>query len=438
MTHPSEPHTDTPGPAAGVGVQPAEGLRQRALPFLFAIALGLLLLPLQEAPIDGPLLAASVALLAVIVGGGIAVDRARGGLPTALFTALPYAFLLAIALLREATGGFMSGYGALLFLAPFWVALYDRRRMQLVFVILAMGVVLAVQGLAEEHFDTIAPLRSALLITVVVGFMSLGVQRTVLQIRETKDQLRRESRALEQANTELAEANDALAQSNKELEQFAYVSSHDLQEPLRMIRSFSQLFMQRHADGLSDEGRELIGFVTDGAERAQHLVTDLLDYSRVGSSTREFETVDLDEVLDRALGTLGSTIEETEADVRRAGALPSVEGDPVQLERLFVNLVGNSLRYHAPDRAPTITIEARDTAPGVEVRITDNGIGFDDEHAERIFKMFHRLHGRSEYPGTGIGLAICERIVERHGGTIRATGRPGEGATFTFTLGART
>ncbi|MCW2921144.1 MAG: sensor protein [Thermoleophilia bacterium] len=415
------PRASTPSARDAVP-PPNDGVLNRSLPFLFAIALGLALLPVQDTPIDGMRLSIALAMLAAMFAIALVLDRRPGRMPAWFVFVFPYLFLVAIALLRAGTGGTRSGYAALLFLAPFWVALYDRRRWQVVGVTVAMFVAIAFQGLVETDFATPAPLRGALLTTVVIALMSLAVHRKVGQLRSIDARLRA--------------SNAALERSNRDLEQFAYVSSHDLQEPLRMIRSFSQLFMQRHGDRLDAEGAELIGFVTSGAERAQRLVTDLLEFSRVGTSSRAFEPVELDTVIARALDVLGASLEDAGARVDHEPGMPTILGDPAQLERLIVNLVSNSIRYRSPDRAPEVTIRGRATGTLWEVTITDNGIGFDDEHSERIFKMFHRLHGRDEYGGTGIGLAICERIVERHGGTIHAHGEPGVGSTFTFTLEA--
>ena len=300
-----------------------------------------------------------------------------------------------------------------------------------------MFVAFAFQGLVETDFSTPSPLRGALLTSVVIGIMSLAVHRKVGRLRLIDAELRRESDARAAAIEELAETNAALERSNRDLEQFAYVSSHDLQEPLRMIRSFSQLFMQRHGDSIDDEGKELLGFVTNGAERAQRLVSDLLEFSRVGSSSKAFEPVELDAVLARAIDVLTPALEDAGGRIVHEPGMPRIQGDAAQLERLFVNLIGNAIRYRSDDRPLEIHIDGRPVGSRWEVTVRDNGIGFDNEHAERIFKMFQRLHGRDEYGGTGIGLAICERIVERHGGHIRALGEPGVGSTFTFTLETR-
>lgn len=406
----------------------------QSLPFLFAIALGIALLPVQETPIDPVMLVFALAAISVVVSLGWAVVRVERTPPWVMHV-VPYLYLLSIGLLREATGSARSGYVALLFLAPFWVALHGTRR-QVVLVTIVMFIEQAGHTALDPHVAPGVAVRGALLLTLVIGMMSLAVQRSVSALRDASERLARSAAARARANEELAATNAALASSNRDLEQFAYVSSHDLQEPLRMIRSFSQLFMQRHATELDDDGRELLGFVVDGAERAQSLVADLLDYSRVGTSERPFEDVDLGDIVERALDVLGPTIEESDGRVFRPDSLPRVHGDPTQLERLVVNVVGNAIKYRSPDRPLEIRIDAARMGNMVRVDVTDNGIGFDEEHAQRIFKMFQRLHARGEYDGTGIGLAICARIVERHGGEITAQGVPGEGSRFSFTLEA--
>jgi signal transduction histidine kinase len=423
----------TPHTAAGSRrvVAPSEVLPS-PFPFLFAIALGIALLPVQNTPIDGWKLAGALAALTGVIGVGLFVT-ARATASLWMLRLLPLIYLLSIALLRSATGGGRSGYAALLFLAPFWVALWDSRAQVLV-VTAALFFAHAAPGLLDEDIYNGNVVRGALLGTLVIGMMSLAVQQAVSAQRTARARLRAESDARARANEQLAATNRALERSNRELEQFAHVSSHDLQEPLRMIRSFSQLFMRRHGSSLDDDGRELLGYVVDGAERAQLLVADLLEYSRVGSSDRGFEPVPLDELLERAIDVLADAIEEADARVHRESVLPTAYGDPTQLQRLFVNLIGNSLKYRRPEHRCEVRVEVEQTGHELRVSIHDNGIGFDDEHATRVFKMFQRLHARDEYDGTGIGLAICERIVERHGGTIEATGRPGEGATFSFTL----
>jgi len=224
-----------------------------------------------------------------------------------------------------------------------------------------------------------------------------------------------------------------LKRSNEELEQFAYIASHDLQEPLRMVASYTQLLERRYADKMDATAREFIGYAVDGARRMQQFITGLLRYSRVGTETRESEGVALDEVFENAKANLRIAIEESGAAVE-ARDLPVVLGDPRQLTQLFQNLIGNALKFRKPGVAPRIEVWAERDGESWKVSVRDNGIGLDPKFAERVFVIFQRLHTREEYEGTGLGLAICKKIVERHGGRIWVESKEGEGATFTFTL----
>jgi PAS domain S-box-containing protein len=236
---------------------------------------------------------------------------------------------------------------------------------------------------------------------------------------------RRAEEALQRTTTELA-------RSNAELAQFASVVSHDLQEPLRTVAGFVQLLAQHYTGQLDAKADEFIAFTVDGVKRMQMLIQDLLEYSRVGTRGESSQPIDCVAVLQRVLASLASTIHETHARVTH-DPLPIVHGEAAQLTRLLQNLIGNALKYRS-ERAPHVHISAQPQGQVWLFAVQDNGIGFDPHYAERIFGIFQRLHTRENYPGTGIGLAICRKIVEYHGGRIWAEGRPGEGATFYFTL----
>jgi PAS domain S-box-containing protein len=235
-----------------------------------------------------------------------------------------------------------------------------------------------------------------------------------------------------QAEETLKKYAAELSRSNADLEQFAYVASHDLQEPLRMVASFTQLLAKRYRGKLDADADDFIGYAVDGAQRMQALVNDLLAYSRVGTRGKELVTADSESILDDALANLKSIIEETCATITRA-PLPTIQADRTQLCQVFQNLVSNALKFRA-SQAPRIHISAQPEDEHWRFAVRDNGIGIDPQHAERIFVIFQRLHACSEYPGTGLGLAISKRIVARHGGRIWVESELGKGATFYFTL----
>jgi signal transduction histidine kinase len=230
-----------------------------------------------------------------------------------------------------------------------------------------------------------------------------------------------------------------LRRSNAELEQFAYVASHDLQEPLRKVASFCQLLEQRYGSELDERGIEYIGFAVDGAKRMQVLINDLLTFSRVGRLNVTRATVDLDAILETALGNLAAAIEESKAQiVRRGGPLPQVIGDATLVTMLWQNLIGNAVKFRREDRVPHILIDYErgtgDHDGNWVFSVTDNGIGIAPEFAAKVFVIFQRLHGRDAYTGTGIGLAVCKKIVELHGGTIGIDAGNSGGSRFWFTL----
>jgi PAS domain S-box-containing protein len=225
-----------------------------------------------------------------------------------------------------------------------------------------------------------------------------------------------------------------LARSNRELEQFTYIASHDLQEPLRMVGSYTQLLQRRYADRLDSDAKEFLAYAQEGATRMRDLIDDLLAYSRVGSRPGAFQPIDLATLLARVLSNLRGAIEQSGGTVT-LGTLPHLDGDPTQLAQVFQNLIGNALKFHGP-APPHVTVSAERDGANWRFAVKDDGIGIPPEYQDRIFVIFQRLHSREEYPGTGIGLAIVRKVIERHGGRIwvESSGTPGEGTTFFFTL----
>ncbi|WP_097972739.1 ATP-binding protein [Streptomyces sp. gb14] len=232
----------------------------------------------------------------------------------------------------------------------------------------------------------------------------------------------------------LAGQTQELRRSNSELEQFAYVASHDLQEPLRKVASFCQLLEKRYGTELDDRGKQYIAFAVDGAKRMQVLINDLLTFSRVGRVHESWKPVDLGRSLDRALGNLAAAVEESGAVVERPEELPELVGDATALTMVWQNLVGNAVKFRHPDRPPRITVECEREDENWHLTVSDNGIGIAPEFADKVFVIFQRLHGRDEYDGTGIGLALCRKIIEFHGGRIWLEPEPGEGTRIHFTL----
>ncbi|MEU5797479.1 ATP-binding protein [Streptomyces sp. NPDC047813] len=224
-----------------------------------------------------------------------------------------------------------------------------------------------------------------------------------------------------------------LKRSNEELEQFAYIASHDLQEPLRKVSSFTQLLQRRYSGQLDERADQYIGYAVDGANRMQVLISDLLSFSRIGRVLDNRDTVDLDTLLDNTLDTLSIAIEEAGARITRDD-LPAVAGDSTQLGMLWQNLISNAVKFRAPDRTPEIHVSAAEEDGVWRFSVTDNGIGIDPDYADRVFVIFQRLHTKDRYPGSGIGLAMCKKVVEHHGGTIAVAPLSTPGTRITFTL----
>jgi signal transduction histidine kinase len=297
---------------------------------------------------------------------------------------------------------------------------------------------------ARLNFILSGILSSVLVILMLVlSFINVKKERKYLAVLESQN----EELALkvEERTQELRLYSEELSRSNRELEDFAFVASHDLQEPLRKIQAFGDRLEASFSQELGEQGLDYMKRMRNAAQRMSLLINDLLDFSRINTRGRDFAATNLADVVNGALDDLEIAIAESNAQIN-IGNLPVIQADSSQLSQLFLNLLSNSLKFRLLDRAPLITITAAVHQPNIMqqaicqdwyvITLTDNGIGFAEEYAEKIFTPFQRLHGRSEYKGTGIGLAVCRRIVERHRGLIYASGEQGVGATFTLILPA--
>lgn len=262
------------------------------------------------------------------------------------------------------------------------------------------------------------------------------VRAVAAAVEDMRCRLVEELDASQEREDLLAQQTEELRRSNSELEQFAYVASHDLQEPLRKVASFCQLLEKRYGTELDVRGKQYIDFAVDGAKRMQVLINDLLTFSRVGRVHDSWSAVDLDGALDRGLANLTLVIEESEATVVRADPLPEVNGDPTTLAMIWQNLIGNAVKFRRPDEPCVITVGCVREEDVWHFTVTDNGIGIAPEFAEKVFVIFQRLHARDEYDGTGIGLALCRKIIEFHGGRIWLDPEPRRGTRIHFCLPA--
>ncbi len=246
-------------------------------------------------------------------------------------------------------------------------------------------------------------------------------------------ELRREVAERAAAERALREKTEALSRSNAELEQFAYVASHDLQEPLRMVSSYVQLFEKRYGGQVDAQAEKYIRYAVEGAQRMQALIGGLLEYSRVGQREEATSAVEANAALEQALTNLRRAIDESGAKIAYA-PLPAVMAHASQLTQVFQNLVSNALKFRKPGHSPRVEVSCRREDAFWVFSVSDQGIGIEPQYGDRIFVIFQRLHTRAEYPGTGIGLSICKKVVERHGGRIWMSSQPGKGTTFSFTL----
>ncbi|WP_126662286.1 ATP-binding protein [Haloterrigena salifodinae] len=297
--------------------------------------------------------------------------------------------------------------------------------------LVGIGVMLAILALynLQPGPNLSSPLWSVSILTGFSCVAGYGVGTYAAQAKTHAYRLERQNHQLERTQAELRE-------SNERLEQFAYAASHDLQEPLRMVSSYLELVDRRYGDELDDDGEEFLEYAIDGSVRMKEMIDGLLEYSRVDTQGEQFEPVDLAEVVANVREDLQLQIDETDTSIE-TGELPHVEGDRSQLRQLFQNLLSNAIEYSG-DEPPRIDVSAEPDTEEWIISVRDNGIGIDSEDQDRIFEVFQRLHSQDEHSGTGIGLALCERIVKRHGGEIRVDSSPGEGTTFTFSLPAVT
>nr|WP_306454593.1 ATP-binding protein [Flavobacterium agri] len=238
---------------------------------------------------------------------------------------------------------------------------------------------------------------------------------------------------LRDMNRELEQRNDALAASNIELEQFAYIASHDLQEPLRMVTGFLTQIEKKYEENLDEKGREYIHYAVDGAIRMRQTILDLLEYSRVGRKDFKQESINISEIVDEIISLNKPLFAENNSIIEKH-ELPVIIGGKTLIRQVFQNIMTNAVKYRKADIQPVIVIISEESPTHWQFSVSDNGIGMRQEHLERIFILFQRLHSREQYSGTGIGLSVCKKIVENHGGRIWATSEPGVGSTFNFSI----
>jgi PAS domain S-box-containing protein len=262
----------------------------------------------------------------------------------------------------------------------------------------------------------------------VIGAVSTA--RDITERKRMEDELR-ESR--DELELRVQERTVELERSNQALREFASIASHDMREPLRKVTTFGNMLRNKHKDSLGEQGNDYLNRMIDASNRMQVLLTSLLEYSRVTMNPEPFKEVDLCDIVHGVLSDLEIRIEKSGGEVQ-VGELPVVEGDPIQMRQLFQNLIGNALKFHKQGEKPLVKVHCSADNPVCQIIVEDNGIGFDEQCGERIFAPFQRLCGKSEYEGTGMGLAICKKIVERHGGSITVRSSPGDGSTFIITL----
>jgi two-component system sensor histidine kinase/response regulator len=372
-------------------------------------------------------ISANVAVLAEHLGGhGFAVSVAQDGEEGITRAQFGQPDLILLDVMMPGLGGFET--------CKRLKADPSTREIPVIFMTALSDIADKIAGYEAGGVDYVTkPFHTAEVLARINTHLSMQAMRR--QLVAQNRQLQEEIAVRKTAEAVLALRSQELARSNAELEQMAYVASHDLQEPLRMVASYLQLLVQRYGGRLDGDAHEFIGFAVDGAKRMQALIDDLLTYSRVATKARPLRPTDCGAVLDTVRHSLRMALQESGGSIEY-GPMPVVEGDGAQLTQLFQNLLANAIKFRGP-QPPEIRVRAAAVADGWQFSVQDNGIGIAPEYFERIFVMFQRLHRRSEYEGTGIGLAICKKIVERHGGRLWVESAPGQGTTFSFTLPAQ-
>ena len=315
-------------------------------------------------------------------------------------------------------------------------------------IVAQLHLVFGSKALFDHHFNIAHFLKVVAYAVPLVGLVfdyiqtyrldrcqAVALARYARQMTRANIELEDQAMALQRQREELRTFTAQLEASNRELEEFARVASHDLQEPLRKVQAFGDRLKAKCADALPDQGRDYINRMQNATERMQNLINDLLTFSRVTTRAKPFTPVDLAVIAQQVLGDLEIRIEETGGRVELID-LPTIHADATQMRQLFQNLIGNALKYRSPQHPPVVRVQGElfDNDRQCRITVADNGIGFEMKHAERIFAVFQRLHGRGEYEGTGVGLAVCRKIVERHGGAITVQSHPGEGSMFAVVL----
>lgn len=287
------------------------------------------------------------------------------------------------------------------------------------------------EGVSQFRFGVYT--IEGILTVLILGALRTVKDQLIQANKHLEERVKNRTKELRLTMNEMLKLNDELKRSNRELEDFAYIASHDLQEPLRKIQSFGNLLADEYVGKLDNEGKMYIERIVHSSKRMRHLIEDLLMYSRVTTKGAEFQDISLNKILHDVVSDMDMQIQQADAQVH-IDELPTVKGDETQLYQVFQNLISNALRYRSDKRHPVIQVYSEIEGHFYKIYMRDNGIGFDEKYKDRIFNIFERLHGRQQFQGTGIGLAIVKKITRRHNGSVDVTSKPDKGATFIISL----